>query len=215
MGADLSQGISAASRSTGLPLSHALLALAVVAVWGANFVVIRVALDHLPPLLFATLRFCFAFFPAALFIKRPAVSWRSLVGYGLFIGFGQFGLLYMAMHGHISPGLASLVAQSQVFFTIGLAMYFAGERVRPFQIVALLLATGGIGLILSHSDGTTTPAGLLGLDLKAMDSKRPPGSLRTAFSIPAFRKAQACSASPPAGSSSRARAVSPGSALGS
>ncbi len=56
-----------------LPLSHLLLALAVVAVWGTNFVVIRAGLDHLPPLLFATLRFAFAFLPAALFLKRPAV----------------------------------------------------------------------------------------------------------------------------------------------
>lgn len=149
------------SRSAGLPISHALLALAVVAVWGTNFVVIRVALDHLPPLLFATLRFCFAFFPAALFIKRPTVSWRSLIGYGMFIGFGQFGLLYIAMHGHISPGLASLVVQSQVFFTIALAIYFSGERVHGFQIAALLLATSGMGVILLHSDGTTTPLGLL------------------------------------------------------
>jgi O-acetylserine/cysteine efflux transporter len=147
------------ARSAGLPFSHAILALAIVAVWGTNFVVIRIALDDLPPL-FATLRFCFAFLPAALLVQRPRVSWRSLASYGTFIGFGQFGLLYIAMHGHISPGLASLVVQSQVFFTIALAMYFAGERVRPFQIVALLLATGGIGVILAHSDGTTTPVGL-------------------------------------------------------
>ena len=33
-----------------LPLRHFLLALAVVAVWGTNFVVIRVGLNHLPPL---------------------------------------------------------------------------------------------------------------------------------------------------------------------
>lgn len=150
----------APSPSAGLPVSHALLALAVVAVWGTNFVVIRLALDHLPPLLFATLRFTFAFLPAALFVRRPAVSWRSLAGYGLFIGFGQFGLLYIAMRGHISPGLASLVVQSQVFFTIALAMYFSGERIRPFQIVALLLAIGGLAIILSHTDGTTTALGL-------------------------------------------------------
>lgn len=147
-------------RAAALPPGHALLALAVVAIWGTNFVVIRVALDHLPPLLFATLRFTFAFLPAALFLRRPAVAWRSLAGYGLFIGFGQFGLLYIAMRDQISPGLASLVIQSQVFFTIALAMYFSGERVRPFQIVALLLAISGLGLILSHSDGTTTPLGL-------------------------------------------------------
>lgn len=144
----------------GLPPLHLLLALAVVAVWGTNFVVIRVALDDLPPLLFAALRFTFAFLPAAFFIRRPAVRWQALAAYGVLIGFGQFGLLYIAMRSDISPGLASLVVQSQVFFTIGLAMYFGRERLQPFQIAALLLATAGIVVILAHTDGSTTPLGL-------------------------------------------------------
>ena len=93
-----------------LSLRHALLAIAVMAVWGTNFVVIRVGLDHLPPLLFATLRFAFALFPAVLFLKRPAVRWRNLAAYGVLIGGGQFGLLYIGMNGHITPGLASLVS---------------------------------------------------------------------------------------------------------
>lgn len=143
-----------------LPFRHLLLALAVVAVWGTNFVVIRVALDELPPLLFATLRFCFAFLPAAFFIRRPAVSWASLAAYGVLIGFGQFGLLYIAMNGFISPGLASLVVQSQVFFTIGLAMAFSGERIRPFQLLALVTATAGIAIIVEHGDSSATPLGL-------------------------------------------------------
>lgn len=152
-------------RSAGaLPWRHALLALAVVAVWGTNFAVIRVALDDLPPLLFATLRFFFALVPMVFFLRRPKVSWKALAAYGMAIGFGQFGLLYIAMDGHISPGLASLVLQSQVFFTIGLAMALGGERVKGFQILALLLAVAGFAVIITHTDGTTTPLGLaLGL----------------------------------------------------
>ncbi|MBW7945567.1 MAG: EamA family transporter [Sphingomonadaceae bacterium] len=156
----MSAAESPSAASGRVPPLHLLLALAVVAVWGTNFVVIRVALDDLPPLLFAALRFTFAFLPAALFIRRPAVRWQALAAYGVLIGFGQFGLLYIAMRSDISPGLASLVVQSQVFFTIGLAMYFARERLRPFQIAALLLATAGIGVILAHTDGSTTPLGL-------------------------------------------------------
>jgi O-acetylserine/cysteine efflux transporter len=144
-----------------LPWRDAFLALAIVAVWGTNFVVIRAALDDFPPLLFATLRFALVLLPAVFFIRRPAVSWGSLAAYGVLIGFGQFGLMYIAMNGHISPGLASLVVQSQVFITIGLSMRLSGERVRAYQILALVLATIGIGVILLNSDGTTTPFGLL------------------------------------------------------
>ena len=143
-----------------LPLHHFLLALAVVAVWGTNFVIIKLALGHLPPLLFAALRFGLVLFPALFFLARPAVPLGNLALYGLLIGVGQFGLLYVAMNSHISPGLASLVIQVQVFFTIGLSMHLAGERVRRFQWFALLLAAAGIAIIILHADGSTTPLGL-------------------------------------------------------
>ena len=146
--------------SHALPLRHLLLALVVVAVWGSNFVVIKVALDELPPLLLATLRFGLAASPALLWLRRPAVSWAHLAAYGVAIGAGQFGLLYLAMQGDISPGLASLVVQVQVFFTIGLSMALTGERVRPYQWLALLLAVAGIALIAAHAGGATTQRGL-------------------------------------------------------
>jgi O-acetylserine/cysteine efflux transporter len=131
-------------------------------VWGTNFVVIRAGLQHLPPLLFATLRFTLVAFPAIFFLKRPAVSWRLMAAYGVFIGAGQFGLLFIAMKSSITPGLASLVVQSQVFFTIGLAMAFERERIRIFQIAALVLAFTGLGLILAHvSADAATPLGLV------------------------------------------------------
>src|SRR5882724_6039229 len=147
------------SKATHLPWRHVLLAVAVMAVWGSNFVVIKVALAHLPPLLFATLRFTLAFLPAAFFLKRPAVPWSHLATYGILIGAGQFGLLYIAMERSISPGLASLVIQTQVFFTIGLSMWFTTERVRPFQWFALALAGAGLVLIVVHRGGDVTPLG--------------------------------------------------------
>jgi O-acetylserine/cysteine efflux transporter len=144
-----------------LSLRHFLLALAVVTVWGTNFVVIKVALGHLPPLLFAALRFTLALFPALLFLPRPTVGWRNMAVYGVLIGVGQFGLLYLAINGHISPGIASLVVQTQVFFTIGLSMRLAGERVQRFQWLALLIASAGIATIGLHTDGSTTVYGLV------------------------------------------------------
>jgi O-acetylserine/cysteine efflux transporter len=143
-----------------LTLRHFLFAVAIMAVWGSNFVVAKYALASLPPLFFATLRFALALVPAMFFLPRPACGWRNLGLYGVLIGVGQFGLLYVALDGHISPGLASLVIQTQVFFTVGLSMLIRRERVRPFQWFALLLAASGIGVILAHTDGTTTPLGL-------------------------------------------------------
>ena len=62
---------------TALSARHLWLALVVVAIWGSNFVVIKLALAHLPPLLLATLRFALAAVPLVLLVRR-AVSWGSL-----------------------------------------------------------------------------------------------------------------------------------------
>ncbi|MGH6985539.1 MAG: EamA family transporter [Caulobacteraceae bacterium] len=144
-----------------LPWPRALLAFAAAAVWGSNFVVIRIGLETLPPLFFAGLRFALAFFPAALFVPRPKAPLARVAGFGLFIGVGQFGLLFIAMDGKISPGLASLVIQTQVAFTIALAFLLHDERVGPARIAALLLAAGGIGLIAVHVGGSASLSGLV------------------------------------------------------
>ena len=147
------------NRTTLTP-THLVMAIAVMAVWGSNFVVIKYALLHLPPLLLASLRFLCVFVPAALFIKRPAASWSNLAAYGLLIGVGQFGALFIALKADVTPGLASLIMQTQVFFTIGLSMALTGERITRIQVAALLLAVAGIGVILTHTDGSITPLGL-------------------------------------------------------
>ena len=80
-------------KAYSLPASHLLLALAIVAVWGTNFVVIKLSLNSFPPFLFAALRYTFAFLPLAFFVPRPKVSWINLCVYGLAVGVGQFGIL--------------------------------------------------------------------------------------------------------------------------
>ena len=139
---------------------HALLALAIVAVWGTNFVVIKLALGHLPPLLFAALRFTMAAFPGVLLLRRPAVPLGELALYGILIGVGQFGLLFVAIGGGFAPGLASLVVQTQVFFTIGLALWLSGERLAPLQLAALALGAAGLGVIALHAGGGTSLGGV-------------------------------------------------------
>lgn len=124
-----------------------LLALAVVTVWGLNFVAIRWGVDEVPPLLLSALRYVVAALPAVFFIRRPAVSLRLLIGYGLAIGFAQFGLLFFAIKLGMPAGLSSLVMQLQAFFTIGLAMLFLGERPVPAQVLGAVIAFAGIAAI--------------------------------------------------------------------
>ena len=147
-------------KTTTLPLSHLLLALAIVAIWGTNFVVMKNCLAIFPPFLFAALRYTFALLPMAFLTPRPKVPIWNLALYGLLVGVGQFGIVYYAVNSQISPGLASLVIQTQVFFTIGFAMLINQERLRLYQVLALLLAVIGLLIIALHTDATTTLLGL-------------------------------------------------------
>lgn len=133
-----------------MPLAHLLIALGVVAIWGTNFVVIKAGLATWPPLLFVALRFFVSVLPA-LVLPRPKVPLSLLVAYGLFIGVGQFGLLFYAMQNDITPGLASLVIQVQAFFTIGLSALLWNEPLKPAHIAGLALAAVGILLIAWQS----------------------------------------------------------------
>ncbi|HTC84493.1 MAG TPA: EamA family transporter [Rhizomicrobium sp.] len=72
------------------------------------------------------------------------------------------------MKGQISPGLASLVIQMQVFFTIALAMRRTGEKIKPHQIAAFALAIAGMGVIAAHNGQGATIAGVALVLLAAM-----------------------------------------------
>ena len=152
--------MSSSAHHNQLSASHLLLALAIVAVWGTNFVVIKVSLEAFPPFLFAALRYIFALLPVVFFLPRPKVPWGNLCIYGLATGVGQFGVMYYAIDGQISPGLASLVIQTQVFFTIGFAMIFARESLRLYQAIAVGVAMIGLVIIALHTDASTTFLGL-------------------------------------------------------
>ncbi|MDC7831747.1 MULTISPECIES: O-acetylserine/cysteine exporter [Pseudomonas] len=138
-----------------------LLALVVILAWGVNFVVIKIGLHGVPPMLLGTLRFCLAAFPAILFVRRPQVSWQLLLAYGLTISLGQFAFLFSAMYVGMPAGLASLVLQAQAFFTLAFAATFLGEKVRRASLVGLLVAALGLLLIGTEHGVTMTLAGFL------------------------------------------------------
>jgi len=136
-----------------------LLALLVIVVWGLNFVVIKVGLHGMPPMLMGALRFMLAAFPAILFVRRPQVPLRWMLAYGMTISLGQFAFLFYAMYVGMPAGLASLVLQSQAFFTLFFAALFLGERLRGSNLFGLLVAASGLVLIGLQGGQAMTLAG--------------------------------------------------------
>lgn len=147
---------------------HQLFAFIVTFIWGTNFVFIKYGLEELPPFLFAAIRFLLVAFPLVFFLKRPKANWWLIASYGLLIGFGQFGLLFYAMQSDISPGLASLVVQTQIFFSIIFAIFLFKEPIALPQWIALAISFSGIALIASKVDSNTTILGLVLVLIAAM-----------------------------------------------
>lgn len=138
-----------------------LVALAVVTIWGVNFVVIKLGLRDLPPILFTALRFLFAAVPLVFFVPRPRVAWQLVAAYGMFQFALQFTLLFTGIKLGLPAGLASLVIQLQAFFTIGLAVPLLGERPRLVQLAGALVALAGMALVALHLQGQATLAGFV------------------------------------------------------
>ncbi|MCJ2058871.1 EamA family transporter [Methylobacterium sp. J-048] len=123
------------------------IALVVVTIFGLNFVAIKIALVAFPPLFLTGLRFLLAAFPGILILKPPRTSLRIVVAFGLILGVVKFGLLFLGMALGMPAGLSSLVLQTQVFFTIGLAFLVFGERPSWLQLLSALIAGCGVGVI--------------------------------------------------------------------
>ncbi|WP_206130443.1 EamA family transporter [Burkholderia sp. Ac-20379] len=144
-----------------MAMKDLLLALVVIVAWGVNFVVIKVGLHGVPPMLLGALRFTLAAVPAVFFVPRPKLPWRMLLIYGGTILLGQFVFLFTAMYVGMPAGLASLVLQSQAFFTLGFAGLFLGERVRAWNLIGLVIAALGLAAIAAQSGGAMTLAGFV------------------------------------------------------
>lgn len=127
-----------------MPTAHQLLTLLLVFVWGLNFVAIKLSLVDISPWLLSALRFFLTSIPAIFFLKKPNISFFSLLLYGLTTFCFPFTLLFLAIHVGLPPGLAALLLQLQVFFTLILGTLFLKERLHSWQISGMILSLGGI-----------------------------------------------------------------------
>jgi len=129
---------------------HIALAVLLAVIWGFNWVVIKIGLAGVSPLALCFARFLLVSIPAIFFIKRPAAPLKLIALYGLTMFACQFSLLFIGMYLGITAGLASLLVQAQVFFTILLAVSFLGEKINKWQILGALISFTGIGVIGIH-----------------------------------------------------------------
>ena len=118
-------------------------------------------------MLLGALRFALVAFPAVLFVPRPRIALKWLLAYGATISFGQFAFLFSAMYVGMPAGLASLVLQSQAFFTLTIAAIVLREPIRWFHLAGMAVAAAGLAVIgmagNASATGMTTAGFLLTL----------------------------------------------------
>lgn len=124
-----------------------LLALLVAVLWGLNFPATEIALQHFPPMLLGALRWTLLAIPAMIFVPRPQVKLRWLIGTGVGIGLLQFAFLYLGMAAGMPSGLASLVLQASAPFTVLLAALAFRERIGRRQAIGIGVAVLGLAAI--------------------------------------------------------------------
>ncbi len=144
------------------------IAILVTFMWGINFSFIKLGLSSLDPFMLAALRFFLCAIPLVFFIKKPNVKFIYIVSYGLFFGVGLWGILYLGMHFGISAGVASIVLQLGVFFTVILSYFILKEKINLYNKIGFVLALLGILLVFLVTDGTVTLLGMLFVILSAV-----------------------------------------------
>jgi O-acetylserine/cysteine efflux transporter len=119
-------------------------ALVVVLIWGTNFVAMKVGLRNLTPFQLGAARYVFAILPLIIFIRPPKLAPKWVIAYGLSQGVGQFGLLFLSLQVGMSASLASVILQTQVFFTAIFGFLLLKEHTSRALMAGLLLAALGL-----------------------------------------------------------------------
>ena len=139
---------------------HIAMAILVAAVWGFNFIAVKAGLNEMPPYLYGAGRFAIAALPA-LFIAKPKTSWAMIVGIGLTLGVFKFTLMFMGIHYGMSAGLASLVLQSQAFFTLLFSFLIFKSKIKPNQLIGMTIAAVGMILIVADAQDQSSTLGFI------------------------------------------------------
>lgn len=121
-------------------------ALLVVILWGLNFIAVKTALTALPPFLLTGLRFAAVAGALAPFFRPHPRQIKGIVGIGLVLGCGHFGLLFLGISG-LDAATAAIVTQLGVPFSALLAWAVFGEKLGPARGLGLVLAFAGVALL--------------------------------------------------------------------
>jgi len=125
---------------------HLLLFVAVAAIWGVNFAVVKIGVLQFPPILLMTLRWALVGIVLAPFVKRPHGCWPQVVAVSVTLGFVHFALMATGLQ-NLDAATAAIAIQLQVPFAALLAAVFFDDRLGWRRASGLAVAFLGVALI--------------------------------------------------------------------
>jgi O-acetylserine/cysteine efflux transporter len=131
-------------RQTTLSGRDLLAAGLIVLIWGTNFVAMKIGLRSFTPFQLGAARYLFAMLPLILLVRAPRLHWKWLLLYGMCQGVGQFGLLFLSLRIGMTAALASVLLQTQLFFTALFSFIVLNEKPGKPLLAGLGLAALGL-----------------------------------------------------------------------
>ncbi|WP_267222415.1 DMT family transporter [Dyella silvae] len=160
--------------------------IAVTAVWGSTFFLIKDLVARMPVADFLAVRFLIAALVMVVLFHRPLFrlsrrEWVQGLGLGAIFGIAQ--LLQTTGLEHTSASISGFVTGMYVVFTPLLGTVLLRQRLPSVTWIAVLLSVGGLGLLALHglSIGygvwlTLASAALYGLHIVGLGTWSRPGS---------------------------------------
>lgn len=137
--------------------------------WSSGFVAAKLGLEGAEPITFLALRFAIVtalMLAIALALRAPWPRRPAEIGHILVIGLVMqaiyFSAAYIAFDAGVTAGGLALIVGMQPVVTAVLAAPWLGERVRPLQVLGLVLGVLGIVMVLGEklAAGLGTPFGI-------------------------------------------------------
>ena len=156
-------------RDNNMPIVIILGAIVVMLLWSLCFPLITIGLNSSPPLFFAAIRAFLAgliLLLCAIGFRRPLPRERSVWVGTVIVGLtatslGFFGMFFGG--GLISPGIATVIANTQPLIAAILAYYWLEESLTMMQKIGLLIGFVGIVLISISNSDTDTSTSAVGI----------------------------------------------------
>ena len=130
-------------------------ALAVIVIWALNFVVGKIGVSQIPPLLMIALRFALVAALLSPFLRSPGKSWGLVIAVSVVLGGLHFGLMFTGLRG-VDAGPAAIAIQLTAPFSAILAAAFYRERMGLSQILGMGVAFAGVYVLAG--DPAMTPS---------------------------------------------------------